>query len=83
MNIPELIQNYGYAAVAVGTFLEGETVLLLAGAAASRGHQAAVRQPGREARLTAQRCREIVRRSAPIDIPEGARPLGRALSTPS
>lgn len=38
MNIPELIQNYGYAAVAVGTFLEGETVLLLAGAAASRGH---------------------------------------------
>lgn len=40
MNIPELIQNYGYAAVAVGTFLEGETVLLLAGAAASRGHLA-------------------------------------------
>ena len=40
MNIPEWIQNYGYAAVAVGTFLEGETVLLLAGAAASRGHLA-------------------------------------------
>lgn len=38
MTIPELIQSYGYAAVAVGTFLEGETVLLLAGAAASRGH---------------------------------------------
>ena len=40
MNIPEWIQNYGYAAVAVGTCLEGETVLLLAGAAASRGHLA-------------------------------------------
>ncbi|HEX6020208.1 MAG TPA: DedA family protein [Burkholderiaceae bacterium] len=38
MTIPELIQSYGYAAVAVGTFLEGETVLLLAGAAASSGH---------------------------------------------
>jgi len=34
----ELIQSYGYLAVAVGTFLEGETVLVLAGAAASRGH---------------------------------------------
>ena len=38
MTIAELIQNYGYAAVAVGTFLEGETVLLLAGAAANLGH---------------------------------------------
>ncbi len=38
MSIVELIQNYGYMAVAVGTFLEGETVLLVAGAAASRGH---------------------------------------------
>ena len=38
MNIPDLIQHYGYAAVAIGTFLEGETVLLLGGAAASRGH---------------------------------------------
>lgn len=38
MVIAELIQTYGYAAVAVGTFLEGETVLLLAGAAAGRGH---------------------------------------------
>jgi membrane protein DedA with SNARE-associated domain len=38
MVIAELIQTYGYMAVAVGTFLEGETVLILAGAAASRGH---------------------------------------------
>lgn len=38
MTIPELIQNYGYVAVAVGTFLEGETVLLLVGAAANLGH---------------------------------------------
>ena len=38
MTIAELIQNYGYLAVAVGTFLEGETVLVLAGAAASLGH---------------------------------------------
>lgn len=38
MSIAELIQHYGYAAVIVGTFLEGETVLLLAGAAASHGH---------------------------------------------
>ncbi len=36
--VVELIQSYGYLAVAVGTFLEGETVLLVAGAAASRGH---------------------------------------------
>lgn len=38
MSIAELIQHYGYAAVIMGTFLEGETVLLLAGAAASHGH---------------------------------------------
>ncbi len=38
MTIPELIQSYGYLAVAMGTFLEGETVLVLAGAAASRAH---------------------------------------------
>ena len=38
MAIADLIQNYGYLAVAVGTFLEGETVLVLAGAAASLGH---------------------------------------------
>lgn len=38
MALADLIQNYGYLAVAVGTFLEGETVLILAGAAASLGH---------------------------------------------
>ncbi len=38
MNIAEWVQSYGYAAVAVGTFLEGESVLLIAGAAASSGH---------------------------------------------
>lgn len=37
MQLNELIQTYGYAAVAVGTFLEGESVLLLAGAAAFHG----------------------------------------------
>lgn len=40
MNIAEWVQSYGYLAVAVGTFLEGESVLLIAGAAASRGHLA-------------------------------------------
>ena len=38
MNIAQWVQSYGYVAVAVGTFLEGESVLLIAGAAASRGH---------------------------------------------
>jgi membrane protein DedA with SNARE-associated domain len=37
MNIPDLIQTYGYFAVFVGTLLEGETVLLLAGYAAHQG----------------------------------------------
>lgn len=38
MTTADLIQSYGYLAVAVGTFLEGETVLILAAAAASLGH---------------------------------------------
>lgn len=38
MDIGALIQSYGYAAVGMGAFLEGESVLLLAGAAAARGH---------------------------------------------
>jgi membrane protein DedA with SNARE-associated domain len=38
MNIAEWVQSYGYLAVAVGTFLEGESVLLIAGAAAAHGH---------------------------------------------
>lgn len=33
-----LIETYGYAAVLAGTFLEGETVLLLGGFAAHQGH---------------------------------------------
>lgn len=36
--IEELIQRFGYLAIVVGTFLEGETVLLLGGFAAHRGY---------------------------------------------
>lgn len=38
MSLQELIANYGYWAVLVGTFLEGETILVLGGLAASRGY---------------------------------------------
>ena len=38
MDIPGLIETYGYWAVLVGSFLEGETVLALAGLAAYRGY---------------------------------------------
>lgn len=38
MDIPQLIQEYGYAAVAVGAFLEGETVLILAAVSAQLGY---------------------------------------------
>ena len=38
MDIPGLIETYGYWAVLVGAFLEGETVLALAGLAAYRGY---------------------------------------------
>ena len=38
MNLPALIETYGYWAVLGGTLLEGETVLLLAGFAAHRGY---------------------------------------------
>jgi membrane protein DedA with SNARE-associated domain len=37
-DIPGLIDAYGYWAVAIGSFLEGETVLALAGLAAYRGY---------------------------------------------
>jgi membrane protein DedA with SNARE-associated domain len=37
-DLPALIDAYGYLAVAVGAFLEGETLLALAGLAASRGY---------------------------------------------
>jgi len=36
--LEHLIATYGYLAVAVGTFLEGETVLVVAGFAAHRGY---------------------------------------------
>ena len=38
LHVADLIQTYGYTAVALGTFLEGETFLLLGGAAAAHGH---------------------------------------------
>jgi len=38
MDLPGLIETYGYLAVIVGAFLEGETVLALAGLAAHRGY---------------------------------------------
>ena len=38
MDLAALVTQYGYAAVAVGCLLEGETVLLLAGFAAHRGY---------------------------------------------
>ena len=38
IDLPGLIDAYGYLAVLVGAFLEGETVLALAGLAASRGY---------------------------------------------
>lgn len=36
LDLPGLIDSYGYLAVAVGAFLEGETILVLAGLAAYR-----------------------------------------------
>jgi membrane protein DedA with SNARE-associated domain len=38
VNLPDLIETYGYWAVLAGTLLEGESVLLLAGFAAHRGY---------------------------------------------
>ena len=38
MDIAHLIQQYGYVAVAVGAFLEGETVLILAAVSAHLGY---------------------------------------------
>ena len=40
MNLPGLIADHGYWVLAVGCLLEGETVLLLTGFAARRGHLA-------------------------------------------
>jgi membrane protein DedA with SNARE-associated domain len=38
MDLQSIIENYGYAAILVGTFLEGETILVLAGLAAHQGY---------------------------------------------
>ena len=38
MTLPELIHSYGYIGVLIGTFLEGETTLLLAAFAAHQGY---------------------------------------------
>ena len=38
LDLPELIDTYGYLAVFIGAFLEGETILALAGLAAYRGY---------------------------------------------
>jgi len=38
MNLEQLISDYGYWAIAIGTFLEGETILVLGGFAAHRGY---------------------------------------------
>jgi membrane protein DedA with SNARE-associated domain len=38
LDVPQLIAQYGYLAVFIGTLLEGETVLALAGFAAHLGH---------------------------------------------
>ncbi len=38
LDIPYLIDTYGYVTVAAGAFLEGETILALAGLAAHRGY---------------------------------------------
>lgn len=40
MDVAGLIESYGYFAVAAGTFLEGEAVLITAGFAAHRGYLA-------------------------------------------
>ena len=37
MDLQNIIENYGYAAILIGTFLEGETILVLAGLAAHQG----------------------------------------------
>jgi len=38
MNLQSVIDTYGYLAILVGTFLEGETILVLGGFAAHRGY---------------------------------------------
>ena len=38
MDLQSIIETYGYAAILIGTFLEGETILVLAGLAAHQGY---------------------------------------------
>ncbi|SDZ04987.1 DedA family protein [Nitrosomonas sp. Nm33] len=38
MSLEELITTYGYSAIAIGAFLEGETILILGGIAAHQGY---------------------------------------------
>ena len=38
MDLQNIIETYGYAAILIGTFLEGETILVLAGLAAHQGY---------------------------------------------
>lgn len=38
MSLERLVHEWGYLAVLVGTFLEGETILVIAGVAAQQGH---------------------------------------------
>lgn len=38
MNLENLVTHYGYIAIVLGTFLEGETILILAGFLAHRGY---------------------------------------------
>lgn len=40
MDLQSIIEHYGYAAILIGTFLEGETILVLAGVAAHQGYLA-------------------------------------------
>ena len=40
MDLQSLIEHYGYAGILIGTFLEGETILVLAGLAAHQGYLA-------------------------------------------
>ena len=38
MTLAELVSTYGYPAIAIGTFFEGETILILGGLAAHQGY---------------------------------------------
>jgi len=40
MTLESIVDTYGYVAVLLGTFLEGETILVLGGFAAHRGYLA-------------------------------------------